>query len=250
VLPDREPAWTATLVRALAQFGVSEKAARQAIARTSGEGWISPLRRGRLVQWQLTDAGGRLLTDGAKRIYSFGAGARAWDGRWLILMVSLPDGGRDRRHQLRARLNWAGFGLLPTGAWVCPDPAREAEAAGILADLGLLETSMSFVATNGTVGAQAGIAALAWDLDAVEIRYKRFIEQFEPLVAGTDEAMLTAQTMLVHEWRRFPFLDPQLPHDLLPPAWLGTQAAALFAARHAAWRDGARQRWQALARAV
>jgi phenylacetic acid degradation operon negative regulatory protein len=50
----------------------------------------------------------------------------------------------------------------------------------------------------------------------------------------------------VHEWRRFPFLDPQLPSDLLPAGWLGTDAARLFHGRHAQWRDGAERHWARL----
>ncbi len=33
---------------------------------------------------------------------------------------------------------------------------------------------------------------------------------------------------LVHQWRRFPFLDPDLPTELLPPDWPGQEAAHRF----------------------
>ena len=32
----------------------------------------------------------------------------------------------------------------------------------------------------------------------------------------------------MHAWRRFPFLDPKLPAELLPAEWAGARAAALF----------------------
>ena len=53
------------------------------------------------------------------------------------------------------------------------------------------------------------------------------------LAGPTDEAALRAQTRLVHEWRRFPFLDPRLPAQLLPDSWSGAKAADLFHTRHA-----------------
>jgi phenylacetic acid degradation operon negative regulatory protein len=56
------------------------------------------------------------------------------------------------------------------------------------------------------------------------------------------------QTRLVHEWRRFPFLDPRLPAELLPEGWIGDHARELFAARHADWATGAQRRWHELAR--
>jgi phenylacetic acid degradation operon negative regulatory protein len=48
------------------------------------------------------------------------------------------------------------------------------------------------------------------------------------------------QTLLVHAWRKFPFLDPDLPLELLPARWPRRRAHGLFAARHAAWSPAAR----------
>jgi phenylacetic acid degradation operon negative regulatory protein len=256
VLPGREPVWTGALVRALGLVGVAEKAARQALARTAAEGWIVSSRHGRLARWQLTDAGRRLLTDGAERIYSFGQDGRRWDGRWLIVLVPATDRGTgpegrpprssQARHGIRTRLTWAGFGGLPGGVWVCPDPEREGEARFILADLGLADASISFTAKHGSIGAQQDIVSRAWDLSALEARYAEFIAEFAGLIPVTDAETLTAQTLLVHEWRRFPFLDPRLPRDLLPAGWPGGDAADLFSARHAAWSDGAGRCWTRL----
>jgi phenylacetic acid degradation operon negative regulatory protein len=246
VLPGREPVWTGALVRALGLAGIAEKAARQALARTAAEDWITSSRHGRLARWQLTDAGRRLLTDGAERIYSFGQDGPAWDGRWLIVLVP-ANCTSHTRHRIRTRLTWAGFGALPGGVWVCPDPGRESEAGLILAGLGLADASMSFTARHGSIGAQQDIVSRAWDLSAVEARYGGFIAEFAGLRPVTDSETLTAQTLLVHEWRRFPFLDPRLPRDLLPAGWPGGDAAKLFSARHAAWKDGAHRCWTRLA---
>jgi phenylacetic acid degradation operon negative regulatory protein len=48
------------------------------------------------------------------------------------------------------------------------------------------------------------------------------------------------QTLLVHAWRKFPFLDPDLPAELLPSDWPRRQAHELFTSRHSAWSDPAR----------
>ena len=244
VLPEGEPVWTGTLVAALGLFGIAEKTARQALARTAAEGWIASSRHGRLARWQLTPAGRRLLSEGAQRIYSFGQDGPGWDGRWLIVLVPAPDLNSQARHRIRTRLNWAGFGALPGGVWVTPDPGREAEASRILEELGLADAAMSFTARYGSIGAQRDIVTRAWDLSAVEARYEEFIAEFSELRPVTDAETLTAQTLLVHEWRRFPFLDPQLPRDLLPAGWPGADAAALFSARHAQWREVARRGWR------
>jgi phenylacetic acid degradation operon negative regulatory protein len=124
VLPRGRPVWTWVLVDTLAGFGVTEKPARQALARATAEGLLEPERVGRRTRWELTPAARRLLREGARRIYEFGRSERPWDGRWLLL-VSVPAAKRDLRHRLRTRLSWAGFGSPEAGVWdlATPRPA-------------------------------------------------------------------------------------------------------------------------------
>ena len=246
VLPAARPVWTSTLVYVLAMLDVEEKSARQALARTAAEGWLSSDRVGRRVRWHLPAHGRRLLVEGAERIYSFGGEHRDWDGRWLVLLISVPETLRDLRHTLRTRLNWAGFGTPTPGVWISPRADAEADVHAILADLALPNRAMSFVAGYGTVGEQADMVAAAWDLADLATRYAQFITDFESLAPDTPDDVLCAQIQLVQAWRRFPFLDPQLPRDLLPPEWIGTRAAVLFNDRHTRWRDAARARWAEL----
>jgi len=246
VLPAARPVWTSTLVYVLAMLDVEEKSARQALARTAAEGWLSSDRVGRRVRWHLTAHGRRLLVEGAERIYSFGNEHRDWDGRWLVLLISVPETLRDLRHTLRTRLSWAGFGTPTPGVWISPRVDAESHVHAILADLALPNRAMSFVAGYGTVGEQADMVAAAWDLADLATRYAQFIAEFESLAPDTPDDVLCAQIRLVQAWRRFPFLDPQLPRDLLPPEWIGTRAAMLFNDRHTRWRDAAGARWAEL----
>ena len=133
VLPRGGSVWTQALVLALALFGIEDKSARQALARTAAEGWLASERVGRQVRWSLTPPGQRLLSDGAQRIYSFGRDDVEWDGRWLLLLVSVPESQRDLRHRIRSQLNWAGFGSPAAGMWVSPHASHQAEAQRILA---------------------------------------------------------------------------------------------------------------------
>ncbi|WP_149826627.1 PaaX family transcriptional regulator [Streptomyces tailanensis] len=249
VLPKGRPVWTSALVEALAMFGVEEKSARQSLARTAAEGWLVSERVGRRVRWALTPPGRRMLTEGAQRIYDFGSGERTWNGTWLVVLVSVPEARRDLRHRVRTRLAWAGFGSPEPGVWITPHADREAEALGVLKELGLADDAMSFTATYGAVGSEAAMVARAWDLSEVEDRYEEFIDEFTGLHPADGDAVLHAQTMLVHEWRRFPFLDPCLPPKLLPANWSGTKAADLFHGRHAEWNPVALGRWEELAEA-
>jgi phenylacetic acid degradation operon negative regulatory protein len=246
VLPRERPVWTSVLVNTLAKFDVEEKSARQALARTAAEGWLESDRVGRRVRWSLTTPGRKLLTEGARRIYEFGSVEQSWDGRWLVLLVSVPESKRDLRHRLRTRLTWAGFGSPEAGVWICPDAGRQEEALEILSGLELTRGAMSFVAEYGTIGQVGSMVGRAWDLSEVETRYEEFIDEFSTLTPEDGAAVLHAQTMMVHEWRRFPFLDPRLPTDLLPANWRGKHAAELFHRRHLEWRPAAQQHWDEL----
>ena len=97
VLPRDEPVWTQVLLDVLGGLGVESKSARQALARTAAEGLLVSDRSGRRVRWSLSDQGMRLLSDGAARIYGFSAARRPWDGRWLVLLVSVPEARRQLR---------------------------------------------------------------------------------------------------------------------------------------------------------
>lgn len=250
VLPRGAPVWTRTLVDVLAVVGVEEKSARQALARTAADGMVVSSRSGRQVRWSLSHAGQRLLREGARRIYGHGAPRPEWDGRWVVLVLSVPEEQRALRHQLRTRLAWAGLGTPSPGVWVCPDADRLAEVDAVLVEVGLTEAAFVVVGEHHGGLARAELAARAWDLTDLGERYAGFTERFAGVDPSEDREALAAQIALVDAWRRFPFLDPGLPDELLPASWPGRRAAALFHDRHAAWRDAAARAWTARARAA
>ncbi|MGY1812574.1 PaaX family transcriptional regulator [Blastococcus sp. SYSU D00820] len=248
VLPGDRPVWTASLIELLGDLDVAEKAARQAIMRTADSGWIAASRIGRETRWSLTPAGTRLLREGTQRIYGFAADQAPWDGRWLVMLVGVPENNRALRQRLRTQLGWAGLGSPAAGTWVTPRVDREPEACRVVADLGLTAGSWSFVAQAGRLGDERSLARTAWDLDEIEGRYEDFLELVGRRRPRSDRQALVAQVRLVQEWRRFPLLDPALPRELLPPRWSGNRAAEVFRERHAAWAPRAQAAWAELTR--
>lgn len=247
VLPTGQHVWTATLVQALTALGIEEGSARQALARTAAQGWLSSERVGRRTRWLLTDAGRRLLVEGAHRIYTFGSDEPSWDGHWFVVLVSIPESMRVLRHKLRAQLSWAGFGSPSPGVWISPRTAVAAEAKDILDNLDLSSKALSFVAEYGALGSERDMVNSAWDLAEIDCCYQEFITEFSGLKPTTPDDVFVAQIRLVHEWRRFPFLDPQLPPVLLPSHWSGTPAARLFQDQHQHWHERAQRRWREFA---
>jgi phenylacetic acid degradation operon negative regulatory protein len=247
VLPRDDAVWTQVLIDVLGALGVESKSARQALARAAAEGLLASDRAGRRVRWSLTEQGRTLLTDGAERIYGFGAAARPWDGRWLVLLVSVPEARRQLRHRLRTRLAWAGLGSPAPGVWLSPDPGKQGEVADVIADLELTAVASSFVGPFGEIGQQRELVEQAWNLSEVEAAYEEFLDTFAAAAPSGPAEVLAHQIHLVHTWRRFPFLDPKLPGELLPAEWAGARAAALFDTLHARWGREAQRHWQRLA---
>lgn len=243
VLPGDGTAWTSAVLAVLARLGIEEKATRQALMRTAAAGWLEAEKIGRRTRWQLTDSARRLLTEGADRIYSFAGPAQEWDGRWLLVSVRIPESDRRARHVVRTRLSWAGFGSLSASLWISPHPDRQAEATRALREAGTADDAHIFVATRPGLGDVRVMVASAWDLTAIEEHYEQFIAEFRARVPGD---VLARQIELVHAWRRFPFIDPALPRELLPPRWSGLTAAQLFAERHEQWSPDAHREWKRL----
>ena len=248
VLPLDDGVWQETLISALSRLGYKTHAARQALARSVGGGWLRTERHGRRARVHLTGETRAMLTSGAARIYGFGE-PREWDGRWLLVVVRVPEQRRDVRHVIRSQLAWAGFGSLGNGLWLTPHVDREAEVDRIVGDVSVAEL-MSFRAEFGGIGDAGKVVADAWDLDAVAERYREFLDRFGRLRPKAPEAAFRAQTELVHTWRKFPFLDPDLPQEMLPARWPRTRAHLLFEERHAEWQGPAQEYFGSLERLV
>jgi phenylacetic acid degradation operon negative regulatory protein len=239
VLPRSGSVWTSTVVRALAEWDVEERNARQALARLAEQGTVRSVKDGRRARWHLTDAGCTLLTEGTTRIYEFGGGDDTWDGRWLVVLCSVPEEQRAKRHQLRTRLGFAGFGFVAPGVAVSPHLDREKAANTVLKDLSLLPGATVLRAETGDLTDADDMLSRAWDLDSLGAEYADFIGAFDRRSPRSDAARFAALVDLVHAWRRFPFIDPEIPPRLLPAGWPGRRAKVLFDARHASWAPAA-----------
>jgi phenylacetic acid degradation operon negative regulatory protein len=242
----RPGVWQETLVAALAAVGYKEQAARQAIARSVSEGWLATERHGRRARMLLGAETASMLSEGAERIYAFGE-PWTWDGRWLLVLLRVPEQRRAVRHQMRTRLAWAGFGSLGGGVWISPHVGREREVSSIWGSGSAAET-LSFEAELGAVGGPEKVIAEAWDLEQVAAHYREFLTDFTRMRPRSAKAMFAAQTAIVHAWRKFPFLDPDLPQRLLPRRWPRERAHDLFHDRHRRWREQAQLYFDGLER--
>jgi phenylacetic acid degradation operon negative regulatory protein len=93
------------------------------------------------------------------------------------------------------------------------------------------------------------LVSRAWDLDALDERYRAFIDEFSSAGGrpGSDEhEAFRLRTRLVHVFRRFPALDPELPDELMRAPRFRAEAVALFHRLYAALAPSAQRHFDAV----
>jgi len=219
VRPDPSPVWSGGVVDLLAEFGFSTSAARATLSRLVGRGYLRRVRRGRLVFYELTERCEEVLLEGDRRIFSLGQG-KSWDGSWTVVWHAIPPHQRIDRARFGRRLRFLGFGSVQDGTWISPHN-RELEVHGIVEEL---QISSHVGVLIGRPAANLQIDQLidrGWDLTALSERYQRFVAEFDPYRSSTTRAKdehlaFVIRTSLVHAFRQFPFMDPELPDELMP----------------------------------
>ncbi|MHB8244343.1 MAG: PaaX family transcriptional regulator [Acidimicrobiales bacterium] len=222
----------AALVELLSDLGYDERTSRAAISRMKSKGLLEPDRREGRVGYVLTDEAKEVLTEGDRRILARQAPARLEEG-WALAVFSVPEAERHARHLLRSRLTWQGFGNVAPGAWIAPWRLA-GETRAMLVRLGLHCYVDLFHAHHYAFRPTAEQVGRWWDLDRLAIGYSEFLrvclatrEQWRTGRNGDREAFCD-YLATVASWQRFPYLDPVLPSELLPPDWEGQRAAELF----------------------
>jgi len=224
------------LIELMQELGVGAQAVRASVSRLKKRGFLLNERIGGIAGYRLTPQAEAILARGDRRIYRSWQQAREAD--WIVVVFSVPESERERRHVLRSRLSWLGFGNAAPGVWVAPphleEEAREMiEAEGLTAYVSLFRSRyVGFTAINDA-------AARWWDLRALEKLYDEFVEAYAPMAkrhsrpSGIDPAAAFADYVhVLTYWRVLPFLDPGLPPEMLPDDWSGERATALFMKLH------------------
>ncbi len=244
VYGDSEPVWTSALLYVMRAGGFTEQAARQAIARGAAAGWLTGGRSGRETRWTLGPEILTMFEAGSERVFAFSEQPALWDGEWLVVIISIPHEQRMVRKKLYGALRWAGLGNPTPGIWLTPHVDRADEVDGVIEELGLGSSTLSFVGRPATVGLRdAEIIERSWDLGQVATTYQELLARFSRLDPEPGDEVLMAQLELTSALRHFPFIDPQLP-EALTPGWIGREATRQLRDLSAAWSVAARARWR------
>jgi phenylacetic acid degradation operon negative regulatory protein len=225
----------AKLVVLMGELQVDEQATRSAVSRITKRGLLVPEHRDGQRGYVLSPAARETLDEADRHIFGRSARAALADG-WVIATFSVPEDERDKRHVLRSRLAWLGFGLLANGVWIAPARLLP-ELQDSMARLGLSSYLTVFVGQHRGEDPRE-LVERCWDLDGLRELYVEFLDHCGPLRrrwARREPVGVEAfvdYTLLLNQWRTFPYLDPGLPAELLPRGWEGQRAAdAFFALR-------------------
>ncbi len=250
VRPHGDQVWSGGLVVLLGELGFSEGAARVALTRLVRRGLLERVRSGRLVHYRVTQRADRLLAEGDGRIFSLGD-PRDDEGTWTVLWHQIPEDRRLELSRLARRLRFLGFGSVQGSVWVSPHD-HSAEVQRLLAELRVSDYATMFTARPEAVVGLPALVSRAWDLSGLVDRYEAFEAEFAPLCARRALALLSdrdaflIRTRLVHQFRGFPVIDPELPEALAPLSGPRGRAASTFHELYAGLQDPSQRHFDAI----
>ena len=235
----------ASLITMLADLGIEETGVRSSVSRMKRRGVLESRRAGNVATYALSARSLGLIREGDARIYSRKR-AKSTD-QWLLLVFSVPESERRKRHTLRSQLTRMGFGSVAPGVWIAPG-SLFTETENRLAGLNLMPYVELFKVDRLAQNQLVENIGRWWDLNSLEDLYQEFIDHYLPLrekwqqekerLAINRGPALTVAAFkdyiyMFTAWRRMPFLDPGLPVECLPENWDGVVAEQLFYELHA-----------------
>jgi phenylacetic acid degradation operon negative regulatory protein len=224
--------WSGGMVEILESLDFTMGAARAALARLVNRDLLARTREGRLAFYSLTERATALLAEGDRRIFSFGRTTPNVE-LWTVLWHAIPEAQRVRRSRFASRLRFLGFGSVQDGTWVAARD-REGEVMRLLRQFEI-EPYVSVMVGHMTPElAPMALIAEAWKLDDTRDRYEAFLSEYEGLRTARARKRLSAaeafraRTLLLHRFRAFPSVDPELPKAVDTLRELRGQAVVCF----------------------
>jgi phenylacetic acid degradation operon negative regulatory protein len=156
-----------------------------------------------------------------------------------------------QRGRLARRLRFLGFGSVQDATWVSPHQ-REGEVVELLEDLDLTDYTTVLIGKSARSLDLGRLVQRAWDVDGLVERYRGFVHEFTAYRSKAarrtldDREAFLLRTRLVHTFRGFPFLDPDLPDDLMSDPGVRAEAVTTFHQLYDALAEPSQRHFDAL----
>lgn len=224
--PSRPAIPSRVLVEVLAELGTNVGAARRTLSRMVANDLLVREVAGRNTLFRPSERARGLLLAAWQRASAPAPFAQG-DGSWTLLAFSMPETRRDVRHQLRARLLWAGLGPLRDGLWIAPGVIDVQDLlAGLPAAAGE-DRPWAFVAQPSPPTDLDRLIRRVWDVEAIRAEHHRFLDCWSPPTSQSLSPM-AAQTLLTADWLRLLRTDPGLPTTCLGTDWPADRSARAY----------------------
>jgi phenylacetic acid degradation operon negative regulatory protein len=154
---------------------------------------------------------------------------------WTVLWHAIPEAQRMRRSRFASRLRFLGFGSVQDGTWVAARD-REQEVLHLLRQFEIEPYVSVMVGHMSPELPPVALVAEAWKLDDTRERYEAFLSEYGHLDTARARQQLSSaeafrtRTLLLHRFRAFPSVDPELPAAVDRLRELRGQAVACFEA--------------------
>jgi phenylacetic acid degradation operon negative regulatory protein len=224
--------WSGGMVEILESMDFTTGAARAALARLVNRDLLARMRDGRRAFYSVTQRANALLSEGDERIFSFGRTEPAVE-LWTVLWHAIPEGQRVSRSRLASRLRFLGFGAVQDATWVAARN-REHEVRLLLHQLDITRYASLIVGHMSPDVPPVALVAQAWRLDHARERYAAFLSEFDGLRKPSVRNRLSSaevfrnRILLLHRFRSFPSMDPELPKQIDSVRDVRSRAVACF----------------------
>ena len=224
--------WSGGMVEILESFDFTTGSARAALARLVNRDLLARTRDGRRIFYSLTQRAEALLAEGDRRIFTFGRIEPAVDV-WTVLWHAIPETQRVQRARFASRLRFLGFGPVQDATWVAARD-REQEVRQLLRQFDIEPYASVMIGHMSPQFPPVALVAQAWRMDEVTLRYEAFISEFGDLQRPKVRARLSpghafrSRILMMHRFRSFPSIDPELPRAVDGVGPLRSKAVACF----------------------
>jgi phenylacetic acid degradation operon negative regulatory protein len=221
----------ASVVGLMSDLGAEDQAVRSSISRLKRRQVLLSERQGSVAGYSVATPTLEVLAEGDVRIFQRTRATE--DDGWVLVVFSVPESERDKRHALRSNLTSLGFGTAAPGIWIAPKNLA-AETLHTLERRGLTEYVDILTGDYLAFGDLRSKVREWWNLAELTELYGEFLRRYQPvLYRATSDGLSPREAFQVYvpmltQWRRLPYRDPGLPLSLLPALWNGESAGALF----------------------
>jgi phenylacetic acid degradation operon negative regulatory protein len=231
--------WVGSLIKYLEEFGFNSGTVRVTLTRMSQQGLLESRKNGQKSFYRVTSKGRKRINEGTARVYQLSD--QSWDGQWRIVMYSFPEEMKEQRDRFRKELQWNGFGSKESNVWISPHNLF-AQVMDLIEEYEIHQYVDFYTARYDGPQTYRDFVQKAWNIDEIRLRYEQFLKDFEfkyekmyQLNVNNeleDRQCFVQRALLVHEYRKFLFIDPQLPREMLPSGWIGEEVWNFFKIFH------------------